>query len=119
MPEQYAAVRVCVLPSVWENFPNVCLEAMSAGRAIVASSAGGMAEMLEGGAHGVLIPPRDPKAIAESVIRLLRSPDLCQALGTSARKRVISAYSLERIGPELERSYQAAIALGRKAAISA
>jgi len=114
MPDQYNAVDVCVFPSVWENFPNVCLEAMSAGRAIVATNAGGMAEMLEGGAHGVLIPPRDPKAIAEGVIRLLRAPDLRQTLGTSARRRVLSAYSLETIGPQLEQSYERAIAVSRQ-----
>jgi glycosyltransferase involved in cell wall biosynthesis len=114
MPEQYAAVDICVFPSVWENFPNVCLEAMSAGRAIVASSAGGMAEMLEGGVHGILIPPCNPKVIAEGVIRLLRSRELRQALGASARQRVLSAYSLEKIGPQLEQSYEVAIALNKK-----
>jgi glycosyltransferase involved in cell wall biosynthesis len=111
MAEQYAAVDVCVFPSVWENFPNVCLEAMAAGRAIVASNAGGMAEMLEGGLHGILVPPRKPKAIAEGVVHLLRSPDLCRAFGASARQRLLDAYSLEKIGPQLERSFETAIAL--------
>ena len=111
MAEQYAAVDVCVFPSVWENFPNVCLEAMAAGRAIVASSAGGMAEMLEGGLHGTLIPPRNPKAIADGVLCLLESPEKRLAMGTSARQRLLDAYSLEKVGPQLERSFEAAIAL--------
>ncbi len=113
MPQQYGGVAVCVFPSVWENFPNVCLEAMSAGRAIVASNAGGMGEMLQDGAHGILIPPRDPKAIADAVVCLLRSPELRQRLGTTARQRVLEAYSLERVGPQLEKSYSLAIARNR------
>lgn len=118
MPQQYRVVDVCVFPSIWENFPNVCLEAMAGGRAIVASNAGGMAEMLEGGIHGALIPPRDPESIAAAVIRMLRSPQLREAVGSSARRRVLNAYSPERIGPQLERSYEAAIALCRNSGVA-
>jgi glycogen(starch) synthase len=114
MPEQYAAVDVCIFPSVWENFPNVCLEAMAAGRAIVASRAGGMAEMLEGGKHGILIPPRNAKAIAEGVVRMLRSSVLRQTMGAGARQRVLDAYSVEKIGPQLEQTYTTAISLSRE-----
>jgi glycogen synthase len=109
MPEQYGAVDICVFPSIWENFPNVCLEAMAAGRAIVASSAGGMAEMLEGGLHGILVPPKESKALAEGVIHMLRSPDQRVTMGTSARKRLLDTYSIEKVGPQLEQSFEAAI----------
>jgi glycogen synthase len=111
MPEQYGAVNVCVFPSIWENFPNVCLEAMAAGRAIVGSSAGGIAEMLENGVHGILIAPQNPKAIAEGVLRLLQSPELRQSLGASARKRLVTAYNVEMVGPQLERSFETAMSL--------
>lgn len=114
MPEQYGKVDVCVFPSIWENFPNVCLEAMSAGRAIVASKAGGMAEMLEDGKHGLLIPPREPKAIADALVRLLRFPELRKEIGTSARKRVQEAYSNKNIGPQLERSYRIAMEFSKR-----
>ena len=113
MPREYSLLDICVFPSIWENFPNVCLEAMAAGRAIVASQAGGMAEMLEGGAHGILIPPREPKAIAEGVVRLLRSPDLRHSMGARARQRVLTAYNGETVGPQLERSLETAIALSQ------
>jgi glycosyltransferase involved in cell wall biosynthesis len=114
MEKEYSQVNICVFPSIWENFPNVCLEAMAAGRAIVASSAGGMAEMLEGGKHGLLVPPRNPKAIAEAVIKLIRSPDLCNGFAASARRRVMEDYSAEKIAPLIEQSFATAISTTRR-----
>jgi len=112
MPIEYGKVDVCVFPSVWENFPNVCLEAMAAGKAVVASNSGGMAEMLDANC-GLLIPPRDSRAIAESVVRLLRSDDLRIQMGRNSRLRVLERYSVESIGPQMEKSYESAIAMSR------
>ena len=97
MPVEYGKVDVCVFPSIWENFPYVCLEAMSAARPVVASSAGGMAEMLDESC-GLLIPPNDPAAIAASVIRLIRSDDLRLQMGRSSRRRVLSDTPLKAWG---------------------
>lgn len=109
----FAAADICVLPSIWENFPNVCLEAMSAARGIVGSSAGGMSEMLEHGRTGLLVPPRDPKAIADAILALLRSPERRMAMGLAARAHVTSAYSCDVIGPLQEASYEQAIRRAR------
>ena len=109
MPKAYSEMSVCVFPSVWENFPNVCLEAMSAGRAIVATYTGGMAEMLDNGEAGVMIPPRNPMAIADAVINLLRSPEKCLTMGNNARQKVLEKYSDEKVGALLEKSYEKAI----------
>jgi glycogen(starch) synthase len=114
LPAEYAVADICVFPSIWENFANICLEAMAAGRAIVASSAGGMAEMLEGGKHGLLVPPRNPRAIAESVVRLLCSPQERLRLGASARRRLLEAYGSDVVATQLEQSYRQAIELKRK-----
>jgi glycosyltransferase involved in cell wall biosynthesis len=108
MPAEYSKVGVCVFPSVWENFPYVCLEAMSAARAIVAGISGGMSEMLDGNC-GLLIPPNNPRAIADSVIRLIRSDGLRTQMGRSSRIRVLERYSVESIGPQIEKSYTDAI----------
>ena len=67
MHKEYAKVAVCVFPSIWENFPNVCLEAMSAGRGIAASWNGGMAEMLDAGHCGLPFPPNSPQRLAQAV----------------------------------------------------
>ena len=109
IPSILAATDICVFPSLWENFPNVCLEAMAAARGVVGSSAGGMVEMLDGGNVGRIVPPRNPKKIAEAVIELLANPGLRMQLGQAARDRVLAEYNLERIGALQEASYVRAI----------
>lgn len=117
IPEILAATDICIFPSIWENFPNVCLEAMSAGRCVVGSNAGGMVDMLKNGEFGRLIPPRSPQIIAQTVITLLKNPELRIKLGEAARNNVLTEYNIERIGTLQEASYQRAIA--RRRAIGA
>lgn len=114
MAEAYDSLDICVFPSLWENFPNVCLEAMSAGRAVIASSAGGMSEMLDHGRVGRLIPPGDAVSLARETISLLNAPAERIRLGGMARKRVLETYNETVIGEMMERIYREAIE--RKAA---
>ena len=101
-------VDICVFPSIWDNFPNVCLEAMAAGRGIVATNAGGMAEMLAEDA-GLLVPPKNPHAIAEAVTNLLLNPARRIALGRQARCRLLENYNKDRIGSLMEEAFRAAV----------
>lgn len=101
---------VCVFPSLWENFPNVCLEAMTAARGVVGSAAGGMAEMLDGGRVGNVVAPNSPDALATAVIDLLDDPERRKKYGTAARQRVLDAYSFEAVAPLQEACYEDAIA---------
>lgn len=109
IPTFLSETDVCVFPSVWESFGLVCLEAMAAGRGVVASSAGGMAELLDGGKAGLLIPPKDPVSIATSILKLLREPLLRRQYGAFARERVLLHYSLDCIGVLQEENYIHAI----------
>jgi glycogen synthase len=109
IPEILARTDVCVFPSRWENFPCVCLEAMAAGRGIVASSAGGMIEMLNNGQCGSVIPPGDSQSIAQAVLALLRQPDRRIKLGQAARERLLTEYGVGRVGCLQEASYERAI----------
>jgi len=109
MPEWLAASRVAVFPSVWENFPYVCLEAMAAGRAVVASNAGGMADMIESGHNGLLHNPGDHRQLAAQIIRLLKDVPLCRNMGRFAKNSVLSRYSVEALGSRYESCYQKAI----------
>ncbi|MBD2345476.1 glycosyltransferase family 4 protein [Anabaena subtropica FACHB-260] len=109
IPSFLANTDVCVFPSRWENFPNVCLEAMAAGRGVVGSSAGGMLDMLDDGKAGLLVPPHAPEKIADAVVELLKNPKLRMQLGQVSRDRVLSEYNLERIATLQEASYIRAI----------
>jgi glycosyltransferase involved in cell wall biosynthesis len=110
IPHLLAETDICVFPSLWENFPCVCLEAMSAGRGIVGSQAGGMLDMLDGGKVGKLVPPREPIKIAEAVIELLADPTKRMELGEMARHRILTVYNQANICQMQEASYQRAIA---------
>jgi glycosyltransferase involved in cell wall biosynthesis len=110
IPTFLAMTDICVFPSIWESFGLVCTEAMSAGRAVVASSAGGMAELLDHGQVGRLVLPHHPDQIATAVLELLDNPALRMKLGQEARERVLSHYNLDCIGALQETSYERAIA---------
>ena len=112
IPALLSETDICVFPSLWENFPNTCLESMSAGRGVVATDPSGMAEMLrdgEGAEFGRLVPPQSPESIAEAVVELLQNPEKRMHLGAAARQRVLSQYGLSRVGALQEESYLRAI----------
>lgn len=109
LPTILTETDICVFPSLWEPFGLVCTEAMAAARGVVASNAGGMAELLAQGEVGRLVPPQTPQAIAEAIIELLKDPTRRMHLGKSARDRVLTEYSAERIGQLQEASYTRAI----------
>jgi glycosyltransferase involved in cell wall biosynthesis len=114
IPQLFAETDICVFPSVWENFPYVCLEAMAAARGIIGSSAGGMAEIIEPGRTGLLVPPRDHKAIGNAILELLRDPQRRIAIGGGAREHVLRAYAPDAIARRQEESYVRAINAARR-----
>jgi glycogen(starch) synthase len=107
IPSVLAQTDVCVFPSIWENFPNVCLEAMSAARAIVGSRQGGMKDMLTEPETGILIDPLNAEEIAGAVLTLLKDKDLGVRLGEMARNKVLDSYNTQTIGELMERHYSA------------
>lgn len=109
IPKVLRATDICIFPSIWENFPNVCLEAMAAARGIIGSNSGGMAEMLNNGEVGKLVPPHAPSKIAESAIELLQSPEKRMHMGLSARQRVLTEYNSHHVGKMIEDGYEKAI----------
>ena len=83
------AADIFLLPSLWENCPYSCLEAMAAGRAIVAANQGGMPELIEDGVSGVLAAPGDASSFVRQIERLLEDGGLRQRLGAAARETVL------------------------------
>jgi glycosyltransferase involved in cell wall biosynthesis len=91
--ELMRAADVVVLPSRWEGFGLVLLEAMDAARVVVASAVGAIPEVVAHGETGVLVPPDDPDALAEAIVGLLASPDRARAMGAAGRRRLIEHFS--------------------------
>lgn len=89
------------LPSHSEGFPVSLVEAMSMGVGIVVSEVGGIPEAITDGEHGLLIPPKDPAALAQALITMLQDPQLRKRLGQAAKKRATEHFSVEGIVDEL------------------
>jgi glycosyltransferase involved in cell wall biosynthesis len=84
---------VYFIPSLWENCPYSCLEAMAAGRAIVASDAGGLPELIRDGENGLIAKSEDAPAFARQIERLLEDAPLRERLGRAARRTVEERYT--------------------------
>jgi len=96
---------IFVLPSRWEGMSNGLLEAMAAGRPIVATTVGGNPELIVDGETGLLVPPENPDALAAAILKLIRDPALARRLGEAARRRVEREYTLEGMVHRLEELY--------------
>ncbi|MCW7941341.1 glycosyl transferase [Streptomyces hygroscopicus] len=92
--DAYAAGNVVMLSSISEGFPFTLIEAMSCGRATVSTDVGGVREAV--GDSGLVVPPRDPAAMAAAVLHLLGDPGGRRAMGEAARLRVIEQFTLRR-----------------------
>ena len=88
LPAAVQAATVCCFPSIWENYPYTCLGAMAAGAAVVASDAGGMAEMIEDGQSGLLFRSGDTRSLRDALTRVLDEPELRARLGAGAPERL-------------------------------
>jgi glycosyltransferase involved in cell wall biosynthesis len=86
---------VLALPSWTEGLPLVVLEAMASARPVVATPVGGTPELVEAGETGLLVPPRDPDALAGALRRLLGDPDLRRRLGEAGERRVRERFTLD------------------------
>lgn len=106
-----ALVRQCavfLLPSLWENCPYACLEAMAAGRAVVAARQGGMPELIAHGVNGLLATAGDAGSFARHVGALLDNDSQRAALGAAARRTVELHHRHTHIAAQTLRVYQAA-----------
>jgi glycosyltransferase involved in cell wall biosynthesis len=100
MPSFWNSVSIAVVPSLYEPFGLVALEAMACGVPVVATAVGGLKEIIQDGESGLLVPPGDVPALAQALVTLLTNEALRQRLAQGARRRA-EKFSLERRSREL------------------
>ena len=102
----YAMAEVFVLPSHSEGSPNVLLEAMAAGVAIVATTVGGVPEMIEDNQSALLVPANNPSGLSAAISRLLTDDDLAGRLTSNALALVVNRFSPEEYVRSLMKIYR-------------
>jgi glycosyltransferase involved in cell wall biosynthesis len=106
IPELLAAADIFVLPSLSEGLPLALLEAMSAGRPIVATNVGEVPSVLANGEAGLVVPPENREALADAVAFLLSHPTAARTLGERAAQRAAAEYHLSRMTERYAALYQ-------------
>jgi glycosyltransferase involved in cell wall biosynthesis len=102
-----AEASLFVLPSIvdddgmMEGIPVALMEAMATGRAVVSTTTAGIPELVEHGVSGLLVPPRDPRALADAMRSLLTDPDKAQAMGERGRAKVRAEFDLRQSATQL------------------
>lgn len=95
-----------VLPSLMENMPVVLLESFAYGKPVLASSVGGIPDMVHHGVDGFLCPPNDPEALSSALCMALHPDTDRIAMGLAARRKVEAIYSANRVTQQIELTYQ-------------
>ena len=110
MPRVLSALDLFVLPSSNEGFPRSILEAMAAAVPVVATNVGGNAELVVAERTGLLVPPRDPDALAAAIERLLGAPETAREMGRAGRLVVEQHFSVRAAALGVERVFEELLA---------
>ena len=105
----YAAADVCVVPSHYEPFGLVAIEAMASRTPVIASDVGGLKFSVVDGETGLLVPPQDEMAFAKAIDSILSDEQWHQELATNARNRVEAKFSWDGVANQLDRQYMFAL----------
>jgi glycosyltransferase involved in cell wall biosynthesis len=112
----HKAFDVFVMSSITEGLGTSLLDAMAAGKPVVATAAGGIPEVVADGETGLLVPPRDQHALADAIVRLLKEPALRERLGAAGLARARERFSAERMVRDTLAVYQRVTVRGAAAA---
>ncbi len=106
VPLLLAHMDLFVLSSLWEGMPMAVLEAMAAGKPVVATSVGGLDEVVLEGSTGYLVPPGDENALAAAITALLRDDKLREKMGSEGRHRVLQCFTTQLMVTKTEHIYE-------------
>jgi glycosyltransferase involved in cell wall biosynthesis len=106
LSKYYQHSTVCVVPSLWENYPYVCLEALACGKAVVASNTGGIKKIIRDGENGLLVPAGSSRRLAEAIVRLLNDAHLRERLGKEARAFMEKEYASDKLAGQATAIYE-------------
>ncbi|MEM0464172.1 glycosyltransferase [Pyrobaculum sp.] len=106
VPHYYAASDVVVVPSLQESWGLVVTEALASGKPVIGSNVGGIRDQIIDGYNGFLVPPRDPRAIAEKIIYLAENPEEARRMGLNGRKMAEERFNLEKRIDAILRVYE-------------
>jgi L-malate glycosyltransferase len=106
IPSILAAFDLFVLSSHLEGLCTSLMDAMAMGKPVVATTAGGIPEVVEDGVTGLLVPPKNPPALAEAMIRMIEDADLRRKFGEAGRRRAVEQFGDEAMVVKTETLYQ-------------
>lgn len=104
--QYFAAFDAMVLPSANEGTPVTAIEALAAGRPVVATRVGGVPDVVRDGEDGFLVEPSDVDALADRLATLARDPGLRERMGATGRARVLPRYAVDRLLDDMDRLYR-------------
>ena len=107
--DYYLQATICVIPSLWENFPYTCLEPMALGKVVVAANAGGIREIIEDGINGILFTPGSYQDLANKIISVCLDIQLRKKIESNARKRIELLCNPEKIAKETINIYESCL----------
>jgi len=105
IPQIMGQSNIVCLPSYREGLPKTLIEAAAVGRALVATDVPGCREVVEHGVNGLLVPPRNPIALAEALALLILNPEMRTRMGVESRKRAETEFSSELINQQTLQIY--------------
>lgn len=104
----YCEADIMVVPSLYDNSPYTCLEAMSCGVPVIGTSAGGMPEYVDHGKCGIIIPPNDSESLAKAILELSLDQGKRNRYGQAARQKVLTVFKREIIAKNITELYSLA-----------
>lgn len=109
LPYYYSLADVCVVPSLYESFGLVAVEAMACGTPVIASKVGGLAHTVKDGYSGAHFVPGRSDILAAKILRLVTDSERLDEMGINARKRAAREFGLERTAKQIEELYESLI----------